>query len=55
MSTAQPGPGTAGAHPHFSRWAADRARGREPAAGFPTFEQVLDWLLDGLASTLPPR
>jgi AcrR family transcriptional regulator len=42
---------TAGAHPHFSRWAADPERG---ATGFPTFEQVLDWLLDGLAGTLRP-
>ena len=41
----------AGAHPHFSRWAADPLRG---AAEFPTFDQVLDWLLDGLASTLTP-
>jgi AcrR family transcriptional regulator len=41
----------AGAHPHFSRWAADPGR---DAAGFPRFEQVLDWVLDGLASTLPP-
>jgi AcrR family transcriptional regulator len=43
----------AGTHPHFSRWAADPLRG---AAEFPTFDQILDWLLDGLASTLtPPR
>ena len=41
----------AGAHPHFSRWAADPLRG---AAEFPTFDQILDWLLDGLASTLTP-
>ncbi len=41
----------AGIHPHFSRWAADPQRG---AAEFPTFEQILDWLLDGLASTLRP-
>ena len=41
----------AGTHPHFSRWAADPHR---TAAGFPAFEQVLDWLLDGLASTLTP-
>jgi hypothetical protein len=39
----------AGTHPHFSRWAADPLRG---AAEFPTFDQNLDWLLDGLASTL---
>jgi AcrR family transcriptional regulator len=41
----------AGAHPHFSRWAADPHR---DARSFPTFEQTLDWLLDGLAGTLPP-
>ena len=39
----------AGAHPYFSRWAADPLRG---VAQFPTFDQILDWLLDGLASTL---
>jgi AcrR family transcriptional regulator len=42
----------AGAHPHFSRWAADP---RRDVTTFPSFEQVLDWLLDGLASTLRPR
>ena len=36
----------AGTYPHFSRWAADPGR---HAAAFPAFEQVLDWLLDGLA------
>jgi AcrR family transcriptional regulator len=41
----------AGTHPHFSRWAADPLRG---AAEFPTFDQILDWLLDGLARTLNP-
>jgi AcrR family transcriptional regulator len=41
----------AGTHPHFSRWAADPLRA---AAEFPTFDQILDWLLDGLASTLTP-
>jgi AcrR family transcriptional regulator len=41
----------AGTHPHFSRWAADPHRG---AAEFPTFDQILDWLLDGLASTVRP-
>ncbi len=41
----------AGTHPHFSRWAADPLRA---AAEFPTFDQILDWLLDGLASTLRP-
>ena len=39
----------AGTHPYFSRWAADPLRG---VAQFPTFDQILDWLLDGLASTL---
>ncbi|WP_219417847.1 TetR/AcrR family transcriptional regulator C-terminal domain-containing protein [Pseudonocardia nigra] len=34
-----------GRHPHFSRWAADPAR-LEPAPQ--SFEQVLEWLLDGL-------
>jgi hypothetical protein len=37
--------------PHFSRWAADPLRG---AAEFPTFDQILNWVLDGLASTLRP-
>ena len=41
----------AGTHPHFSRWAADPLRG---ATQFPTFDQILDWVLDGLASTLSP-
>jgi hypothetical protein len=40
----------AGTYPHFSHWAADPQR---DAAPFPRFEQILDWLLDGLASTLP--
>jgi AcrR family transcriptional regulator len=39
-----------GAYPHFSRWAADPAR-NEP--GPQTFEQILDWLLDGLATLVP--
>ena len=37
----------AGAHPHFSRWAADPDRLAEPPQ---TFEAILDWLLDGLAT-----
>ncbi|HEY2240826.1 MAG TPA: TetR/AcrR family transcriptional regulator [Streptosporangiaceae bacterium] len=41
----------AGTHPHFSRWAADPLR---DAAQFPTFDQILDWVLDGLARTLTP-
>jgi len=41
----------AGTYPHFSRWAADPQRA---AATFPSFEQTLDWLLDGLAAALPP-
>lgn len=36
-----------GEYPHFSRWAADPGR-HEPAPQ--TFERILDWLLDGLAS-----
>ena len=40
----------AGQHPHFSRWAADPARyAPEPQS----FGQVLDWLLDGLATLVP--
>lgn len=35
----------AGRHPHFIRWANDPRR-HDPAPQ--TFEQVLDWLLDGL-------
>ncbi len=41
----------AGTHPYFSRWAADPRRN---AAAFPGFEQVLDWLLDGLAREISP-
>jgi AcrR family transcriptional regulator len=41
----------AGAHPHFSRWAADPARHAQPPQ---TFEAILDWLLDGLATIAPP-
>ncbi|HEX5291122.1 MAG TPA: TetR/AcrR family transcriptional regulator C-terminal domain-containing protein [Streptosporangiaceae bacterium] len=36
-----------GQHPHFSRWAADPGR---HAPGPQSFGQVLDWLLDGLAT-----
>jgi AcrR family transcriptional regulator len=40
----------AGQHPHFSRWAADPGRyAPEPQS----FGQVLDWLLDGLATLVP--
>lgn len=35
----------AGQHPHFSRWATDPDRRNPPPQ---TFEQVLEWLLDGL-------
>jgi AcrR family transcriptional regulator len=38
-----------GKYPHFSRWAADPRR-HEPAPQ--TFERILDWLLDGLATSL---
>jgi len=34
-----------GQHPHFSRWAADPSRHSPPPQ---TFEQILEWLLDGL-------
>jgi AcrR family transcriptional regulator len=37
----------AGRHPHFSRWAADPARHNPQPQ---TFEKILDWLLDGLAT-----
>jgi len=40
----------AGDHPHFSRWAADPDR-NAPAPQ--TFEQTLEWLLDGLATLVP--
>lgn len=39
-----------GQHPHFSRWAADPGR---HAPGPQSFGQVLDWLLDGLATLIP--
>ena len=42
-----------GRYPHFSRWIADPAR-HEPAPQ--SFEQILEWLLDGLATLEPaPR
>lgn len=40
----------AGDYPHFSRWATDPDR---DAPGPQTFEQILDWLLDGLATLVP--
>jgi AcrR family transcriptional regulator len=36
-----------GRYPHFSRWAADADRDAAPPQ---SFEQILDWLLDGLAT-----
>lgn len=39
----------AGAHPYFSRWAADPDRS---AAAPQTFERILEWLLDGLEQLL---
>lgn len=41
----------AGAHPHFSAWAADPARHDQPPQ---TFDTILDWLLDGLATLADP-
>ncbi|WP_043265385.1 TetR/AcrR family transcriptional regulator [Streptomyces sp. CT34] len=42
----------AGEHPHFISWATDpRRHAPEPQS----FEQVLEWLLDGLATLLPPE
>lgn len=41
----------AGHYPHFSRWAADPARHDSPPQ---TFEQVLEWLLDGLQTLAGP-
>src|SRR4051812_5765554 len=35
-----------GRYPHFSRWAADATRDTPPPQ---SFEQILEWLLDGLA------
>ncbi|MEV5507664.1 TetR/AcrR family transcriptional regulator [Streptomyces orinoci] len=41
-----------GKHPHFISWAGDpRRHAPEPQS----FEQVLEWLLDGLATLLPPE
>jgi len=37
----------AGRYPHFTRWASDPAR---HAAQPQSFEQILEWLLDGLAA-----
>jgi AcrR family transcriptional regulator len=42
----------AGKHPHFSRWATDPARHTPPPQ---TFEAILDWLLDGLATLTTGR
>ena len=42
----------AGQHPAFSRWAADPGR---LAPGPQSFGLILDWLLDGLATLIPPR
>jgi AcrR family transcriptional regulator len=36
-----------GRYPHFSRWVADPARHDPPPQ---SFEQILEWLLDGLAT-----
>jgi AcrR family transcriptional regulator len=36
-----------GRYPHFSRWAADATRDTPPPQ---SFEQILEWLLDGLAA-----
>src|SRR3954469_18998163 len=36
-----------GRYPHFSRWAADATRNTPPPQ---SFEQILEWLLDGLAT-----
>ncbi|WP_275461434.1 TetR/AcrR family transcriptional regulator [Streptomyces noursei] len=41
-----------GRHPHFSRWAADPQR---LAPEEQSFEQVLEWLLDGLTTLVPPE
>jgi hypothetical protein len=44
---------TSGRYPHFSRWATDPAR-HDPQPQ--TFEAILEWLLNGLATSLPePR
>ncbi|GAA0540697.1 TetR/AcrR family transcriptional regulator [Saccharopolyspora thermophila] len=36
-----------GRYPHYAKWLADRNPGRDPEV--PTFEQLLEWQLDGLA------
>jgi AcrR family transcriptional regulator len=41
-----------GRYPHFIRWANDPAR-LAPAPQ--TFEQILEWLLDGLEQVVPPQ
>lgn len=40
-----------GAYPHFSRWAADPGRSAPQPQ---TFEVILEWLLDGLATMAGP-
>lgn len=40
-----------GQHPHFSRWSADPDRHNPPPQ---TFEQTLEWLLDGLQTLTSP-
>ncbi|TCO46758.1 TetR/AcrR family transcriptional regulator [Actinocrispum wychmicini] len=37
----------AGSHPHFTRWATDPGRDAQPPQ---TFDAILEWLLDGLAT-----
>lgn len=39
----------AGQYPHFSQWAAESARHDPPPQ---TFEQILEWLLDGLQTLI---
>jgi AcrR family transcriptional regulator len=41
-----------GRYPHFSRWAADADR---DAVAPQSFEQILDWLLDGLSTLTTDR
>lgn len=41
-----------GRHPHFSRWAADPSRHNPPPQ---TFEQILEWLLNGLQTLTNPN
>ncbi|WP_232661937.1 TetR/AcrR family transcriptional regulator C-terminal domain-containing protein [Pseudonocardia sp. TRM90224] len=40
-----------GKHPHFIRWVSDPGR---LLPGPPTFEQTLEWVLDGLAGLVTP-